>query len=85
MSLKLLEPSPDGGGSEKGEEPKMCSSSDSTENGGAAHGGSARLLLDRTAGRAAGAGTEGQVSPEEDLATLFHQHSNSAPGFQPGL
>jgi hypothetical protein len=36
-------------------------------------------------GRAAGAGGEGQVSPEEDLATLFHQHRNSDPGFQPGL
>jgi hypothetical protein len=28
---------------------------------------------------------EVQVSPEEDLATLFHQHRNSDPGFQPGL
>jgi hypothetical protein len=64
------------------------------EWGHTAHRGWARLLLDRREelivlprydGRAAGAGGEGQVSPEEDLATLFHQHRNSDPGFQPGL
>ena len=64
------------------------------EWGHTAHRGWARLLLDRReelivlprfGGSAAGIGGEGRVSPEEDLATLFYQHRNSDPGFQPGI
>jgi hypothetical protein len=58
-----------------------------------AHRGWARLLLDRREelialpryDGAAGVGGEGQVSPEEDLATLFRKHYNSDPGFQSEL
>jgi hypothetical protein len=43
--------------------------------------GRSNQVLPRYDGRAAGAGGEGQVSPEEDLAALFHQHRNSDPAF----
>jgi hypothetical protein len=58
------------------------------EWGHIAHRGWARFLLDRReglivlprfGGHAAGAGGLGQVSPEEDLAGLLHQHRNSDP------